>query len=206
MKAFFIGQIEMWANLSTSIPSGWKSCEGQLLPISQYQQLFGLIGTIYGGDGRTTFGLPDFRGRVPMSSGRGPGLTNRPLGGKGGSVFETLSIYEIPSHYHKNIENDDDDDGHVEVPLDFTFQLKANSGAGSTTNPEGNFLSQSTNNLYTTDSSEATELMGISKIDMELDVQFNFSSIGSDVIHYNVQPVLPILFIIATTGDFPSRT
>lgn len=68
-------------------PRGWAFCEGQLLPISQYSAVFSLVGTTYGGDGRTTFGLPDLRGRVAIGTGNGPGLTSRPLGQKAGGEF-----------------------------------------------------------------------------------------------------------------------
>jgi microcystin-dependent protein len=79
----FIGEISMFAG--NFAPRGWAFCDGQLLPISQYSALFSLLGITYGGDGRTTFGLPDLRGRVPLHPGTGPGLTPRTLGKKGGS-------------------------------------------------------------------------------------------------------------------------
>ena len=175
-------------------PQGWAFCNGQLLAVSQNDALFSILGTTYGGDGRTTFGLPDFRGRVPMSSGQGPGLTNRPLGQKGGSVYVQLTTNQIPEHNHTT-DN---------APIDFLFQLKANSGAGSTNDPAGNFLSQSTDNLYTTDSSAATKLMGRSNLDLEIDE--TILATGGNQQHYNLQPYLPISFIIATAGVYPTRT
>jgi microcystin-dependent protein len=81
-------------------PRGWALCEGQLLPISSNDALFSLIGTIYGGDGRTTFGLPDMRGRLPMHHGRGPGLSERGIGAKFGTDSVTLTVNEMPSHTH----------------------------------------------------------------------------------------------------------
>ena len=81
-------------------PRGWAFCEGQLLPISQYSALFSLLGTTYGGDGRTTFGLPDLRGRVPIGAGQGPGLSNYVLGAKSGVEQVTLTGSQIPSHSH----------------------------------------------------------------------------------------------------------
>lgn len=75
--------------------------EGQLLPIAQYTALFSLYGTIYGGDGRTTFALPDLRGRVPLGVGQGPGLSSRPQGQKGGSETTTQSVANMPSHNHR---------------------------------------------------------------------------------------------------------
>ena len=81
-------------------PRGWAFCDGQLLAVSQNDALFSLLGTIYGGDGRTTFGLPDLRGRVPIHAGSGPGLSPRRLGAKAGSENETLIVNQLPSHNH----------------------------------------------------------------------------------------------------------
>jgi len=85
-----LGEIAMFG--FNFAPRGWMLCDGQLLPIAQYSALFSLLGTTYGGDGRTTFGLPDLRGRVPVHMGNGPGLTPRPWGQTGGSESETLMI------------------------------------------------------------------------------------------------------------------
>lgn len=92
----FIGEIRIFAG--NFAPSSWAFCNGQLLSISQNTALFSLVGTIYGGDGRTTFGLPDLGGRAPMHSGNGPGLTSRSLGQRGGA--ETATAAQIPSHSH----------------------------------------------------------------------------------------------------------
>lgn len=81
-------------------PTGWALCNGQLLPISQNTALFSLLGTTYGGNGQTTFGLPDLQGRAPMHPGQGPGLSLYDLGQEGGTESETLLISEIPSHSH----------------------------------------------------------------------------------------------------------
>ena len=94
----FIGEISMFAG--NFAPRGWAFCEGQLLPIAQNQSLFSILGTTYGGDGRTTFGLPDMRGRVSIHPGTGPGLTNYRLGNKGGSETTTLTTNQLPSHNH----------------------------------------------------------------------------------------------------------
>jgi microcystin-dependent protein len=94
----FIGEISMFAG--NFAPRGWAFCEGQLLSISQNQSLFSILGTTYGGDGRTTFGLPDLRGRVPIHTGVGPGLSNYKLGQKGGAETTTLTTDQLPSHNH----------------------------------------------------------------------------------------------------------
>ena len=79
---------------------GFSLCDGQLLAVSQNDALFSLLGTIYGGDGRTTFGLPDMRGRLPIHFGTGPGLSPRTIGSKGGSEDVTLNTNELPAHSH----------------------------------------------------------------------------------------------------------
>ncbi len=94
----FLGDIVMFAG--TFAPQGWAFCDGQLLAIAQNQALFSLLGTTYGGDGQSTFGLPDLRARVPLGLGNAPALTNRPQGATGGASVVTLSLSEIPAHTH----------------------------------------------------------------------------------------------------------
>ena len=89
-------------------PRGWAFCDGQLLPISQNTALFSLIGTTYGGDGRTTTALPNLKGRLPMHPGRGPGLTARRLGQRGGTEMVTLSEAQMPNHTHTLIGQGED--------------------------------------------------------------------------------------------------
>ena len=94
----FIGEIIMFGG--NFAPRGWALCDGQLLPISSHSALFSILGTTYGGDGRTTFGLPELRGRYAMHAGNGPGLSSRRLGEKGGSQSTTLNTTNLPSHNH----------------------------------------------------------------------------------------------------------
>jgi len=94
----FIGEVRWFAG--NFAPRGWAFCDGQLLQISQNEALFSLLGTMYGGDGRTTFGLPDMRGRGMVHVGSGPGLTPRPQGQKAGNETETLGINQMPNHNH----------------------------------------------------------------------------------------------------------
>ncbi|MEM9059364.1 MAG: tail fiber protein [Pseudomonadota bacterium] len=98
MSEPFVGEIRMFGG--NFAPRGWALCQGQLLPVSQNDALFSLLGTIYGGDGRTTFALPDMRGRIPIHRGRGPGLSDRRLGSKGGAESVTLTTNELPAHGH----------------------------------------------------------------------------------------------------------
>ena len=117
----YVGEIKMFAG--NFAPRGWAMCDGQLLAVSQNDALFSLIGTIYGGDGRTTFALPDLRGRLPIHAGQGPGLSDRRLGSKAGAENVTLNTSELPSHSHP---------------------MKASENLASSPNPAGNVLAQTT--------------------------------------------------------------
>lgn len=99
MSEPFIAEIKIFAG--NFAPRGFAFCNGQLLPIAQNKALFSLVGTTYGGDGRTTLGLPNLQGRAPMHPGRGPGLTIRRLGESGGVETVTLTTAQIPSHSHE---------------------------------------------------------------------------------------------------------
>lgn len=111
----FVAQIMLFGG--NFAPRGWAFCDGQLLPISSHPALFSLLGTAYGGDGKTTFALPDLRGRVPMHAGSGPDLTPRKIGQKVGQETVHLTVAEMPEHNHDlNIadtraDNDDPEDG-----------------------------------------------------------------------------------------------
>jgi len=113
----FIGQIMMFGG--NFAPRGWALCDGQLLAIAQNSALFSILGTTYGGDGRSTFALPNLQSRVPMHPGRGPGLTQRNLGQTGGTETNTLNITQIPPHNHtaslpaKEEANTEIPNGHV---------------------------------------------------------------------------------------------
>ncbi|HEU4375195.1 MAG TPA: tail fiber protein [Telluria sp.] len=98
MSQPYIGEIRMFGG--NFPPVDWAFCDGATLPISEYEALFVLIGTTYGGDGQTTFALPDLRGRVPIHQGTGPGLPTYPLGAQGGVETVTLSTAQLPAHTH----------------------------------------------------------------------------------------------------------
>jgi microcystin-dependent protein len=116
----YLGQITMFAG--NFAPRGWAFCDGQLLPISSYDALFSILGTTYGGDGRTTFALPDLRGRVAMHAGNGNGLSPRSLGQKGGTETNTITVNQMPPHNHS--VNAVTTDGNTNVP---TNALPANT-------------------------------------------------------------------------------
>jgi len=117
----FVGEIRMFAG--NFAPRGWAFCSGQLLAVSQNDALFSLFGTLYGGDGRTTFGLPDLRGRIPIHAGQGPGLSPRSLGSKSGVEKVTLTTNQLPSHTHP---------------------VKGTNDAGNSTEPAGRLPASST--------------------------------------------------------------
>ncbi len=121
MSEPFVGEIRMFAG--NFAPQGWAFCDGQLLAISENDALFSLLGTTYGGDGQTTFGLPDLRGRLPIHAGNGPGLSPRRLGSTGGSESVTLTTNQLPSHTHG---------------------ATGSGASGTDPNPAGNFLAGST--------------------------------------------------------------
>lgn len=97
----YIGEVRMFGG--SFAPVGWLDCDGQTLPISEYDALFTLIGTTYGGDGQETFNLPNLMGRVPVHQGQGTGLTNRVLGETGGVTDVTLSVQQMPVHSHPQL-------------------------------------------------------------------------------------------------------
>jgi microcystin-dependent protein len=99
MSQPYVGEIRL-VGFTRSAPLGWAVCDGSLLPIVQYQDLFSLIGTTYGGDGQETFGLPDLRGRVPVHQGTGPGLSTYVLGQTGGTEAVALTAAQMPAHTH----------------------------------------------------------------------------------------------------------
>jgi microcystin-dependent protein len=103
----FVGEIKMVG--FDFAPRGWALCDGQLLPIAQNTSLFSLLGTKYGGDGQTTFALPDLRGRVPLHAGQGTGLSLRQLGESGGRETVTLAGREVPTHTHPTAAGSDKD-------------------------------------------------------------------------------------------------
>jgi len=117
----YVGEIKLFPGsiFGTLQDNGWRACDGSLLPISEYEVLYTLIGTTFGGNGVTTFALPDLRGRIPIGAGQGPGLTNRILGQMGGEETVTLTTNQIPAHSHT---------------------LNVSSQIGTTKNPVGNYI------------------------------------------------------------------
>lgn len=182
----FIAEIIMFGG--NFAPRGWAFCNGQLLPIAQNTALFSLIGTIYGGDGRTTTALPDLRGRTPVSAGSGPGLQTFRQGQRGGSETTTLTSITLPSH------------SHTVTYADTKMGQGAHTGGGDDSNPQGRYPSNSDGeDLY---SNSATGTMGAATVNAVTTVPNQ----GAGQSFSNMQPVLAVNFIIAITGTFPSRS
>lgn len=188
--ASIIGWGPNWA------PRAWMLCAGQLLPISQFSAVFSLIGTIYGGDGRTTFALPDLRGRSPLAAGYGPGITPYNIGQKSGANTATLQIANIPSHNHSSSTSE------MSVKL-FASTTDANSNTPS-------------NNAVLSKTVDATNFGDIQIYGSgAADTQINGGVVSGSVTIGNtgggqsfsiVQPVLAIQFIFCLQGIFPPRS
>jgi len=173
MSEPFIGQIVMFGG--NFAPRGYALCDGQLLSIAQNTALFSILGTTYGGDGRTTFGLPDLRGRVPVHAGQGPGLSRYLLGQKAGTETTTLTVANLPVHTH----------------------------AANAAGPAGN-SNDAIGNIWADDAgvSSATYSSGAATGTMKSDA---IGNTGGNQAFNNVQPYQVVNFIIALQGTFPSR-
>lgn len=197
----------------TFAPRNWAFCNGQILSIAQYQALFSLLGTTYGGDGRTTFALPDLRGRAPIHSGRGPGLSTYIEGTRGGQEQHVLNITEMPAHNHvATVTNS----ATGVANIDATAVLHADS-TGATNDPNGKFIA----NIENVGPSQVKAYGNTADIEMNSDAvtvtgtvdlssipapSVNIGNNGSSLGHNNMQPFLAINFIIALEGSYPSRS
>lgn len=173
----YLGQIQAFGFNFT--PRGWAACEGQLLPISQNSALFSLLGTIYGGDGRTTFALPDLRGRAPLHYGTGPGLSTRAIGQRSGTETNTLTINQMPNHNHVLLGGEE----------------------GNTDDPNGNYIAGKGINTFSTTSGTSTS----TPPDPNAVVIKGSNPTGGNQAHNNMQPYIVINYCIALVGVFPSR-
>lgn len=176
MSEPFIAEIRMFAG--NFAPRGWAFCAGQLLPINQNTALFSLLGTTYGGNGQTTFALPDLCGRAPMHAGNGPGLTPRSLGEAGGQENVVLAINQVPAHSH-------------------AAQVNASNGAANSLSPVGTVLAVSAQGNAFATGSPPTSPMSASAASV--------ANAGGNQGHNNMQPYTAVSFIIALQGIFPSR-
>ncbi|WP_134682958.1 phage tail protein [Brevibacillus migulae] len=169
----FIGEIRMFAG--NFPPKGWAFCNGQLLSISQNTALYSILGTQYGGDGKTNFALPNLKGSAPMHPGAGPGLSPRGIGEKGGSPSVTLTLAQMPPHNHQVQEKAT---ANVTSPIGAVWANNSRFGE----------------NIY------ASEPDGVTSMN-----QAALSQAGENAPHNNMQPYLGVNFIISLQGVFPSR-
>lgn len=197
----FIGQIIIFAG--NFAPRNWAICNGQTLTISENPALFSIIGTTYGGDGRTTFVLPDLRGRVPMGSGNGIGLSPRVIGRRYGSENVTLSEAQMPAHSHATETTISGSSG--------AARLKASSEVGTTNVPTGKYLAMPPNfglesvNMY---GSSADIQMASDAIEIDvsgLSGETTVNQAGGNSAHDNIQPSLVMNYIICVNGVYPPR-
>lgn len=173
MSSPFVAEIRIFPY--TFSPTGWATCDGQLLPLSQNTALFSLLGTIYGGNGKSNFALPDLQGRAPMHPDQGPGLSLHDLGETGGSDNVTLLQSEIPSHNHA-LRADSLDPGEDRIPAGEFFARS--TGGNLYGDPAGNLVPMSPNAL---------------------------ALAGGNQPHNNMMPYLTLRFCIALQGVFPPR-
>lgn len=178
----YIGQILLFAG--NFAPKYWAFCQGQIMSISQNTALFSILGTTYGGNGQTTFALPDLQGRVPVGAGQGPGLSTWALGQQQGVESVTLTTNQMPMHNHN-------------------FMVSNNFAATPAASGANNYLAVSNGtyggdtvvvNMYNTDTSP-TDILGSKSIGIS----------GGSLPHQNIQPSLGLNYIICLYGIFPSR-
>jgi microcystin-dependent protein len=170
-----LGQVMLFAG--TFAPVGWMLCQGQLLPISEYEALFTILGTTYGGDGVSTFALPNLSGRVAVSAGTGPGLSNWALGQVGGSESSTMTTQNMPSHLHTLLGSNQS--GEATSPQNASL-----AAFGTSLPPAGPYTSGAANTTLSAQSIGAT---------------------GSGAPFSVIQPSLALNYIIAVEGIYPSR-
>jgi microcystin-dependent protein len=171
----FVAEIRIFAG--NFAPRGWAQCNGQIMPISQNTALFSLLGTTYGGDGKTNFALPNLQGCAPMQQGQGPGLSLRDLGELGGEPTVTLLQSEIPAH-----------------PL----VVQAATGGGGSSAPANNAWASGAKglgDLYSPSNNPTNVQMSPIAV----------STAGGSLPHNNMMPYLGLTFIIALQGVFPPR-
>lgn len=189
----FIGQVQLFAG--SFAPRDWAMCWGQVVPIASNQALFALIGTMYGGDGRSTMALPDLRGRAVVGAGNGPGLTPRNPGNSGGEESVTLEVSELPHHFHN-------------VTLDTRVQLQAATEKGSVVTPaDGSYVAagyeKDTDSSYFWYIPESSSTHALGGVGASSSTELAHS--GGGQAHENMQPWQALNYIIAMAGVFPSR-
>jgi microcystin-dependent protein len=177
MSTPYIGEIRMFSFGTRGAPDGWQACDGSLLPISEFDALFALVGTTYGGDGQTTFGVPDLRGRLPIHQGTGPGLSTYVIGQRAGTETVTVLPTQMPAHTHT---------------------LALTSGAATALTPGNTLLPGAVSG----DTFYASDIAGATALPMSAQ---STSQAGGSQPHENCMPTLTVQYCMATQGIFPSQ-
>lgn len=175
MSEAFIGEVRVFGG--NFAPANWHLCDGSLLPISEYDALFALIGTVYGGDGMNTFGIPDLRGRLPVGQGQGLGLTNRIIGQSFGSESVSLVTNQLPAHNHA---------------------FNATTDTATASSPANGVFSTQTDGDKIYVAANGTNQPAVLAANSVVQT-------GGSQPHDNIMPSLGISYIICLNGIFPSR-
>jgi microcystin-dependent protein len=173
-------------------PKNWAVCAGQLLAIAQNQALFALLGTTYGGNGQTTFALPDLRGRVPLGFAQGPGLSNYGLGETGGSESAGLISSQLPAHTHA-----------IDTSA-LTAAARCRNGVANQRTPVGNAPAIEAAGVTATFSNSAPDA-NMSGAAIAMGGTITAGTAGGGVPHVNTQPLLVLTYCICLNGIFPSQ-
>lgn len=179
----FIGEIKIFG--FNFAPVGYQTCAGQIMPISQNTALFALLGTTYGGNGQSTFALPDLRGRTPNGQGQGPGLPMYSIGQVGGNTATTLTTPNIPAHIH--------------TLNSVVVKIKASTSNADEVSPEGNYPATTSGSTYSGNGPTTNVFTGGTAISGTTDPT------GSNTPVDILNPYLTMNYSIATQGIFPSR-
>ncbi|WP_291120040.1 phage tail protein [Empedobacter sp. UBA7248] len=193
MGEAYIGEVRLFAG--NFAPMNWAFCQGQLIAIKQNTALFSILGTTYGGDGRTTFGLPDFRDHVGIGVGQGPGLSARVLGETGGEKNVPLLTHEMPSHTHGVVMTDQP-------------KLKVSSSPATQSTPiTGSSIAQPgflVNGYFAPTMGVNLEEPAV-EINANIDMKLRTQASGGSIPHNNMQPYIGMNYVICLYGVFPPR-
>lgn len=191
-----IGEIRLFGG--NFAPREWAYCNGQLLSINANQALFSILGTTYGGDGRTTFGLPDLRGRTAIGTGRGPGLTDRNLGQRSGQEEDYITVDQMASHTHFAV---------LATGAEATVSIPAYADAANSASPDGNVFATGENNAGEEVQTYATSQdSSMAPFAATVTGTAEVSNTGQGRPINNVQPSIGLNYIICLQGTYPSRS
>jgi microcystin-dependent protein len=179
MSDYYVGEVRLFAG--AYVPAGWHLCDGSMLKINDYQALFAIIGVTYGGDGVTTFGIPDLRGRIPIGQGQGTGLTNRVMAQSGGAETVALSAATMGAHTHNLMT----------------------AGVAATASTPGSTVTYANTAAPTTQYLKPG--LGTAGGVPVNPIASTMSADGPGAAHANVMPTAVLTYIIALNGTFPTR-